>query len=452
MKQQEHPTIEFRGLRERRRSPLRKALKVVLILGVIFSLLVVGTVVYLKFYVSGKIDATHIPVAVDPCPENESCNILVLGSDARNVVEASQRGSRQFRGGGGKRADTILLIHVPADGKSAVVVSFPRDLRVKIPGRSGFSKINAAYSGDKARDKSGAQLMIDTVKAFSGLKIHHYVEINFAAFQKIVDAVGGVRLCPEKAYNDPQSGLKLKKAGCQTFDGELALGYVRMRKQDPRGDFGRIDRQQEFMRVLMQKVKSIGFLLDIPRLIRTVNAVSEGVQTDENLGEGELRGIANKLAGFKQSNVDFRVVPSDARYIGGTSYVIHRPGQTKALFQALRDDTALPPYGKTGASIPQPEDVTLVVLNGTTAGGLAATVRDELRALGYKVRATGNAPRRDYTTTVILFEPGAEEEAQLLQEEFPGAKVQEGTADQEAEIVVILGSDQASRASPSPAA
>jgi LCP family protein required for cell wall assembly len=450
MKQQEHPTIEFRGLRERRRSPLRRALKVVLILGVIFGMLLAGTVVYLKFYVSGKIDATHIPVAVDPCPENEACNVLVLGSDARNVVEASQRGSRQFKGGGGKRADTILLIHVPADGKSAVVVSFPRDLRVRIPGKSGFSKINAAYGGDKTRDKSGAQLMVDTVKAFSGLKVHHYVEINFAAFQKIVDAVGGVRLCPKKAYNDPQSGLILKKAGCQTFDGELALGYVRMRKQDPLGDFGRIDRQQEFMRVLMQKVKSIGFLLDIPRLIKTVNAVSEGVQTDRNLGEGELRGIANKLAGFKQSNVDFRVVPSVSKYIGGVSYVVHNTAQTKALFKALRDDTALPPYGKTGASIPQPEDVSMVVLNGTTTSGLAATVRDELRALGYKVRETGNAPRRDYRTTVILFEPGAEAKAQLVAEEFPGAKVQEATESQDTDIVVILGSDQASRASPSP--
>jgi anionic cell wall polymer biosynthesis LytR-Cps2A-Psr (LCP) family protein len=294
--------------------------------------------------------------------------------------------------------------------------------------------------------------MIQTVKAFSGLKIHHYVEVNFAAFQKIVDAVGGVRLCPKQAYNDPQSGLILAKAGCQNFNGKLALSYVRMRKSDPRGDFGRIDRQQEFMRVLMQKVKSIGFLLDIPRLVRTVDAVSKGVKTDQNLGEGELRGIANKLAGFKQSNVDFRVVPSVPKYIGGVSYVVHRVGQTRELFKALRDDTAIPPYGKTGASIPQPEDVSLVVLNGTTTSGLAAAVRDQLREVGYRVEETGNAPRRDYTRTVILFEPGGEAKAQLLQEEFPGARVQESTEPLDADGVVILGSDQASRASPSPAA
>ncbi len=450
MKQQEHPTIEFRGLRERRHSPWRKVAKVLVILGVIFGVLAGGTYIYLKMYVSNAVRKTHVTLPVDPCPKNESCNILVLGSDARSVLERSQRKEREFRGSGGHLADTILLIHVPADGRSAVVVSFPRDLRVKIPGKAGYNKINAAYGGDRKHDLSGAELMIKTVKSFTGLKIHHYVEINFASFQKIVDAVGGLTLCPKKAYKDKQSGLILTKAGCQHFNGRLALGYVRMRKSDPRGDFGRIDRQQEFIRVLMQKVKSVGFLTDIPRLIKTVDAVSKGVKTDQNLGEEELRGIANKLAGFKQSNVDFRVIPSYPKYLNGTSYVIDRPAQTRALFKALRDDSALPPYGKTGASIPQPEDVSLIVLNGTTTSGLAGAVRDQLEAVGYKVRETGNAPRRDYATTVILFEPGDEAKAQLIQEEFPGAKVQESTETLDADIVLILGSDQTSRASPSP--
>src|SRR5207247_9465736 len=171
------------------------------------------------------------------------------------------------------------------------IVSFPRDLRVKIPGKTGFHKINEAYSGDRKHNLSGAELIIKTIRSYTGLMINHYVEINFASFQKIVDAVGGVRLCPKVAYKDRQSGLVLRQAGCQMFNGRLALGYVRMRKSDPRGDFGRIDRQQEFIRVLMQKVKSIGFLTDVPRLVRTVNAVKKGVKTDQNLEESDLRGI-----------------------------------------------------------------------------------------------------------------------------------------------------------------
>jgi LCP family protein required for cell wall assembly len=454
VKQQDHPTIEFRGLRERQRSPLRRFVKVLVILGVIFGLIAGGYAIFVKVYLAGALDAAKDDSirAIDPLPPGQSYNILVLGSDARDVLDRSQRNEREFSGsGGGHLADTILLIHVPADQKSATILSFPRDLKVRIPGKSGFHKVNSAYSGDKKHGVGGPDLMMNTIRGLTGLKIHHYIEVNFSSFQKIVDALGGVRLCPKEAYKDKQSGLILKKAGCQEFNGRLALGYVRMRKSDPRGDFGRIERQQEFIRVLMQKVKSIGFLTDPPRLFKTVDAIKKGVKTDYiGLKEGELRGIANKLAGFKQSNVDFRVVPSHSAFQNGVSYVIEETAKARKLYEALKNDTALPPYGKTGASIPDPEDVTMIVLNGTKINGLAGVVRDQLREVGYKVRSTSNAERRDYTTTVILYEPGGEAKALLLQEEFPGAKVQEATDAQDVDIVVILGTDQGSRASPSP--
>ena len=433
---------------------MRKFVKVLVILGVIFGVLGVGYFVGIKQYIKQTLSDITDPsiTAVDPLPPGKPYNVLVLGSDARDVLDPSQRNEREFSGsGGGHLADTILLIHVPADQKSATILSFPRDLKVKIPGKSGFHKINSAYAGIRKPKINGANLMIETIKAHTGLPVHYYVEINFASFQRIVDAVGGVRLCPKVAYKDKQSGLILKKAGCQEFDGRLALGYVRMRKSDPRGDFGRIERQQEFMRVLLQKVKSIGFFTNPARLINTFNAVKAGVKTDyKGLSEGELRGIANKLAGFKQSNVDFRVVPSHAEFQNGVSYVIEETAKATKLYEALKNETPLPPYGKTGASIPEPEDVSMIVLNGTKIKGLAGVVRDQLREVGYKVRSTSNADRRDYTTTVILFEPGAEAKAQLILEEFPGAKVQEASEPQDTDIVLILGTDQASRASPSP--
>ena len=442
MKQQEHPTIELPGGVRRRRIP--KFVKVLLILGVIFGVLVAGTAIYVNFYVHGKFKSTQDKnIAVDPIPPGKAYNILVLGSDKRSVVDPSERDERQFRGGGGQRADTILLIHVPADGKSAVILSFPRDLRVKIHGKSGFSKINAAYAG-------GPNLVMDTIRDHTGLKIHHYIEVNFSSFQKIVDAVGGVRLCPKRTYDDRQSGLIIKKAGCQQFNGKLALAWARMRKQDPKGDFGRIDRQQQFMRVLMAKVKGIGFLTDVPRLIKLANVAAEGVTTDAKLSLREVRGIANKLAGFKQSNVDFRVVPSYADSIGGVSYVIEKTAEAKALYKALLDDTTLPDYGKTSASIPKPADITMRVLNGTMTDGLAGTVRDRLRALGFQVKSTSNAPRRDYAKTVIVYNPGLDAKAALVAEQFPGAEIREADGVQTTDIVVILGADEASRASPSP--
>jgi LCP family protein required for cell wall assembly len=451
VKQQERPTIAFRSVREKPRGK-RKALKIGFIAVLALSVFVGGVGLYLWKYVNDKFNETHQELKVDPLPPDTAQNILVLGSDRRDVVDKAQQDDRAFRGGSGRRADTILVVHVPADHRSATILSFPRDLRVKIPGKSGFSKINAAYNGGTVDGKklNGPDLMMETIRLQTGLKIHHFVEINFASFQKIVDAVGGVKLCVDRAYDDKESGLIIKKAGCQNFGGKLALSFVRMRKQDPRGDFGRIERQQQFMRVLMAKVTSIGVLTDPFAIKSLADAVAAGIVTDEELDLGEVKGIANKLADFKQSNVDFRVVPSYPDYIGGVSYVIQKNKEAKALYTALRDDTKLPDYGKTGASIPKPEDVTITVLNGTGTAGLAGTVRDELEGAGFDVRDVGNADRRDYAKTTILYKFGAEPKAALLNDEFPGAVVKQGAAKQDTDIVIILGADQAPSASPSP--
>jgi LCP family protein required for cell wall assembly len=444
VKQQELPTREASPTR-RRRKPLPKVVKVLVILTVIFGVLVAGTAVYVNFYVHGKFGATHDEtIKTDPLPPGQSYNILVLGSDRRSVVDPGERDSREFRGGGSQRADTILMIHVPSDQKSATILSFPRDLRVKIPGKSGYSKINAAYQG-------GPNLVIETVKAYTGLPVHHYIEVNFSSFQQIVDAVGGVRLCPNRTYDEPQSGLLITKPGCQQFNGRMALAWARMRKQDPKGDFGRIDRQQQFIRVLMSKVKGIGFLTDIPRLTKLADVISKGVKTDSNLKLSEVRGIANKLAGFKESNVDFRVVPSYPKFMNGVSYVVDRPTEARALFKALLNDTPLPPYGKTAASIPSPSDVTMRIYNGTTTAGLAASARDRLRKLGYDVKSTANASRRDYQVTEIQFNPGNDAKAALVAAEFPGATVKEATRALTVDVQVTLGADEAARASPAPA-
>ncbi len=454
MKQQERPTIEFRSYRERSSPRRRKVIKILLIGGLVTAVLLGGTAAYLWNYVNNKFKNTHAVLKVDPLEAGKAQNILVLGSDRRDVVEKSQQDERAFRGGSGRRADTILVVHVPADRGSATILSFPRDLRVKIPGKSGFSKINAAYAGGTVDGKklSGPDLMMETIRRHTGLRIHHYAEINFASFQRMVDAVGGVRLCVDRPYDDKESGLIVKKAGCQIYNGKLALAYVRMRKQDPRGDFGRIERQQQFMRVLMSKVTSLDVLTNPFALTQLADTVEDGVVTDSELDLSEVQGIANKLADYKQSNVDFRVVPSYPDYIGGVSWVIQRDKQAKAVYKALSEETPLPPYGKTGASIPKPEDVTITILNGSGTAGLARTVRDELEQFGYDVREIGNADRRDHARTTIFYKFGAEAKAQLLNEEkdFQNAIVKEGSPKQDTDILIILGADQAPSPSPSP--
>ena len=425
--------------------------KIVAIMSLIIGLLAAGTGVAVWKYVNDKfeegIDPTIETDTLPPAkPITEPLNILVLGSDRRDVVEG-QGDLRQFKGDelGGQRSDTIMLIHIRRGGAGAVGLSFPRDLRVKIPGRSGHSKINAAYQG-------GPNLVIETIRELTGLPIHHYVEVNYSSFQRIVNAVGGVNLCVTKSYADAQSGLYIDKPGCYDFDGNKALSFVRMRKSDPEGDFGRIKRQQLFIRELMTKLKSIGFLIDIPRVLRLANAVREGIVMDKNFSLGLVRSIANKLAGYGDSNVDFRTVPGDNKLISGAAYVVMRDEEATALFDAIAADAPLPDVGKTSASIPGPSDVLLDIRNASSIGGAARAWADKLKEAGYRIRLVENADK-PRSRTQIAYVPGAELKANLLAEVFPEAElVRSVNLGNVVDCVVLIGQDVAAEAlaSPSP--
>lgn len=174
-------------------------------------------------------------------------NYLLVGSDSRAGLSKKQQKQLHTGATEGQRTDTIMIMHVPLIG-TPTLVSIPRDSWVGIPGY-GENKINAAFA------YGGPELLVTTVEAATGLHIDHYVEIGFAGVANTTDALGGVKLCPERNYNDVNSGLKVKK-GCQRMDGEQALAYVRMRYADPRGDLGRVDRQQEYMAAVAKRAMS----------------------------------------------------------------------------------------------------------------------------------------------------------------------------------------------------
>jgi LCP family protein required for cell wall assembly len=360
-------------------------------------------------------------------------NILILGSDRRDVVEASQRGERQFKGGSGQRADTIILMHLYAGSKRAVLISFPRDLRVAIPGH-GREKINAAYP------LGGANLMIKTIAQLTGLQINHYVEVNFSSFQGIVNAVGGVPLYFSKPVSDKKSGLNITTAGCINLNGDQALSFVRARYIYPNADLGRIQGQQRFMRALLSKVKGLGLFLNPLKLINLSDQVGKGLIYDKGVSIGLARAIAARLAGFDQKNVDFRQYPGQPQYIGGVSYVVPQASAARALFDSLKVDGPLPDVGKTGQSLPSPGDVTIKLVNASGRSGLAGTERAKLVAKGYHVPTIGSSATR-FVTTVITYQPGEELKAELVAKEFPGAVVKIGSSSQFTDIVVSIGSN-----------
>jgi LCP family protein required for cell wall assembly len=195
-----------------------------------------------------RVDALAPAHAVSDTPNTPGRTFLVVGSDSRADLSKAERKRLGTGGVAGQRTDTIMLLHVPSGGGPTVLVSVPRDSYVPIPGH-GQNKINAAYAF------GGAPLLVRTLEQITGLRIDEYVETGLGGFANVVDALGGVTLCPKFNMNDKDAHINLKK-GCQHMDGKTALGYARARHSDPRGDLGRVERQRETLAAIAKKMLS----------------------------------------------------------------------------------------------------------------------------------------------------------------------------------------------------
>lgn len=240
-----------------------------------FLLVVVLLVVAMLAFIEVNINRTEVFSDLDNRPSRTmTSNWLLVGSDSRAGM--SEEENEALSGGGeidGNRTDTIMIASVPIVGKPTLL-SIPRDSYVDIPG-VGMEKINAAFA------YGGAPLLTETVEQTTGIRIDHYAEIGLGGFANIVDAAGGVEMCPDEAIDDPLAGLNIQ-AGCQEFDGPSALGYVRTRAT-AMGDLDRVDRQREFMGAIMGRMRSPAVLLNPFRAV-PVAAAGTGSMT---LGDGD---------------------------------------------------------------------------------------------------------------------------------------------------------------------
>ena len=364
-------------------------------------------------------------------------NVLVVGSDSRAGLSAEQRrklGTGSFEG---TRTDTIMLVQLDPRRQGAAMLSFPRDLLVERCDDSE-GRINSAFEIGKAGDVGGPNCVVRTVTKFTGIQINHYVEVDFAGFVNVVDTLGGVRLYLDEPIKDEDAKVDLP-AGCVTLSGPEALGFVRVRKID--SDFGRIARQQRFIREMVDEVTSARVALNVPQLFKLVNAGAKAVKTDPALSLSVMRRIAFSFRDLSSKNIDARTVPAFNRTINGAAYVVADPEPAEALFEAFRKGVAAPvDVGKKGPSNVRIADVPPVrVLNGTTLPGLAADAAAGLEARGFSVAGTANADSQKVKQTRIVHPPNAPEEARLVAKVFPGAKL---VSDLGAEqLTVILGSD-----------
>ncbi|WP_320773201.1 LCP family protein [Streptomyces sp. CRN 30] len=335
-------------------------------------------------------------------------NIMVVGSDSRDGDNA-----KYGKGLTTMQSDTLMVLHVPANRKWATVVSLPRDSWVEIPacdkGNGGTSephhfKINEAFAigGTSGEVAEAAACTIKTVEAATGLRIDHFMSVDFQGFKGMVDALDGIEVCPEEAIHDEKAHLDLE-AGCQTVKDEEALGYVRARYSIGDGsDTGRIGRQQEFMESLVAKAQS---KLTSPKsLYAFLKSATSSLTTDEDLaGIKPLYSLASELQGIPADRLTFLTVPNyprEADVASDKANVVWQYPQAGDLFTALAKDKEVDKE-KIEAEAADPvyaSTVRVQVLNGTGVDGRAAAVAEKLKEAGFTVVGTGNAEQTAKTT------------------------------------------------------
>jgi LCP family protein required for cell wall assembly len=373
-------------------------------------------------------------------------NVLVVGSDSRAGLSKAQEKSLHVGSDAGQRSDTMILLHIPAGGGKATLVNLPRDSYVTIPAHKDSSghlvpasknKLNAAYS------LGGAKLTVETVEADTGVRIDHYIEINFEGFVKMVNALHGVNICSTTAINDPVrrdpatgaysgSGLVLPK-GTSTLEGARALEYVRAREFDPsQGDLGRIQRQQKFMAAMIDKARSAGVLLNPLRLTSFLRAVTGSLTTDDGLGPSQIERLALKLHSMSPKNVTFLTVPlsSTAYSTPVGSAVLWDPVKSKRLFTDFTKDKPITNViHKKAKLVVAPGSISLKVLNASGTSGAAASAAQKLSAAGFHVSSTGDAPGGSApNATVVRYGSSRAQSAATLVAAIPGATKQLDTS------------------------
>ncbi|MGI5455369.1 LCP family protein [Streptomyces sp. CA-249302] len=255
----------------------------------------VVTSVATYFWADGKLHRdVDLSTVIDRPEAGDGTNYLIVGSDSRAGLSSAQKKELHTGSAEGKRTDSMMILHVGDSGDT--LISLPRDSNVTIPTYKGSTsgktyqgtgrqtKLNAAYAED------GPTLLVRTVEANMGLHIDHYVEIGFAGFANIVDAVGGVDITIDKAFKDKYSGADFK-AGKQTLNGEQALAFVRTRHAFAASDLQRTKNQQKFLSALAHQVATPSTVLNPFKLYPTMSAGLDSLTVDKDMSLWDLASM-----------------------------------------------------------------------------------------------------------------------------------------------------------------
>jgi polyisoprenyl-teichoic acid--peptidoglycan teichoic acid transferase len=370
-----------------------------------------------------KSKTIHIPSDVLATTEKgKPANVLLIGSDTRDPNETPEQakafGTAQQVGP--PHSDTMMVLHVDPAAKTGLVVSLPRDLLVTIPGH-GRDRLNTAFAF------GGPKLLIQTIQDDLRIPIHHYLEVNFIEFQKIVDAIGSVNVWFPTPMHDPYTGLDVEQAGCRSLNGAEALAYARSRhyyvprnRKHPApwqwnsyvekngvpgwyadgSDVQRIPRQQYFVRTLSEAaLKKAG---NNPwKIVGLLDAIMSNMTRDSGLSEGQIKALVRTFRGLNPATVQMMTLPTVGSGDGAT-VVVKRP-EANAVIDRLQN-FAIP---RSLPVLVAPRTVKVRVVNGSGVKGKARKVLESFVAHGYVAAGPpADADRSDYATTQVRYAPG----------------------------------------------
>ncbi len=393
--------------------------------------------------------------------DDGAIDILLVGLDSRTDAHGnplSQQELSTLHAGDdvATNTDTIILVRIPNNGRSATAISIPRDSYVQAPGL-GKTKINGVYGQTKEAERvklvesgvsdaeaesrsteAGREALIKTVADLTGVTVDHYAEIGLLGFALITDAVGGVNVCLKDAVYEPLSGADFP-AGWQKLNGPQALSFVRQRHDLPRGDLDRVVRQQAAMASLAHQVIS-GKTLSSPT---TFDRLQQAIQRSVVLSSGwDVMDFVKQLQKLATGSVAFATIPvldeSGWSDDGTQSVVRVDPAQVQDWVKGLLNDQA---QGKTEQLAYTPSKTTADVLNDSDIGGLAAAVSDVLTNNGFTTGTIGNNESGHVSGSQVQAAKADDPGAQAVSKQLGGLPIVANPSVPPGTVRVVLAAD-----------
>ncbi|MEU3572614.1 LCP family protein [Kitasatospora sp. NPDC036755] len=474
------PPVEGRRDSRRRaaaiakRTRRRRALKWTAGAGALVMVAGCGGAYYLYRHFNDNLTSVKVQLGDEserPAAAGDALNVLVIGTDSREGL-----GREYGDEGSTGHADTTLLFHIAKDRSNATVISLPRDLMVPIPecqnaqGKKIPGSARNEFNNSLGQEGRDAGCTWKTVEKITGIRVDHFVQVNFEAVKTLSTAVGGVEVCAAKDINDSGSHLRMSK-GRHVVQGDEALAFVRTRHAVGQGgDLTRIPLQQQFISSMIRKIKSDDTLTSPSKLYKLADAATKALTVDSGIGSvDKLKDLALDISKVDTKNITFTTAPVLDDPKDENRVILKQPdaGQLFAMVAGDRSltETAAPatpdapaapatgdpatqpaPAATTQAATPPPvrtKTVQLTVRNGSGTRGQSGPTVEKLRAKGFDRAAVGSdAPPAD--TTTVTYPAGLEAEAGALAAALglPADAVRPaGKQDPKGGLLLVLGKD-----------